>query len=114
VLRGWRLFYDSRLEFEHYMPPHRLEPGYRDHLVQSLNSDGIILEKYYTAVKMKFKCEGRPMNTLRLLLVTPIKYLFARTVRKKEVEKNKMHFLYPFYRSSDPVMFSIKQFMKRN
>ena len=114
VLKGWRLYYDSRLSFEHYMPVHRLETAYRDRLVKTLDEDGIVLEKYYLAVKMQFKTAGRPWNKMRLLLVTPFKWLFAAGAKKKTLEKYKLRFLFPFNPQSDPVMDSIKQFIYEN
>jgi glycosyltransferase involved in cell wall biosynthesis len=111
ILKGWRLHYDSRLVFEHYMPSHRLEPGYRDHLVQALDEDAFVLDKYYLAVKMRFKCAGRPLNTFRLKIITPFRFLFARTAKKRNIEKNKLRFLFPININTDRVIFLIKKFM---
>jgi glycosyltransferase involved in cell wall biosynthesis len=111
VLKGWRLHYDSRLVFQHFMPPNRLEPAYRDRLVHALDGDGIVLEKYYLAIKMQFKCTGRPWNTFRLRAITPFRWLLAISKKKRAVEKNKLRFLFPFSKRSDPVMFLIKKFI---
>lgn len=113
VLSGYRLWYDEKLVFEHFMPTRRLEPGYRDQLVDTLEEDRVILDKYYLAVKMKFKTEGKPLNMLRLKMVTPIRYLLAGNKTKKRTEEWKLKLLYPFAEVEDPVMFSIKRFMAR-
>ena len=96
------------------MPALRLETAYRDRLVKTLDEDGIVLEKYYLAVKMQFKTAGRPWNKMRLLLVTPFKWLLATRREKKTLEKYKLRFLFPFNRQADPVMDSIKQFIHEN
>jgi|KBSMisStaDraftv2_1062788.scaffolds.fasta_scaffold00260_10 glycosyltransferase involved in cell wall biosynthesis len=114
VLSNYRLWYDENLVFKHFMPAQRLELSYRDQLVETLETDRIILDKYYLAVKMKFKCEGRPLNRLRLMLMTPLRFLLAGRKSKAVTEKWKLRFLYPFEERKDPVMFAIKLFMRRN
>jgi hypothetical protein len=63
---------------------------------------------------MQFKTAGRPWNKMRLLLVTPFKWLFAAGAKKKTLEKYKLRFLFPFNPQSDPVMDSIKHFISEN
>jgi hypothetical protein len=110
VLSNYRLWYDENLVFKHFMPAPRLERSYKDQLVETLEADRIILDKYYLFVKMKFKCEGRPLNRFRLMLITPLRYLLAGKKSKATTEKWKLRFLYPFKESKDPVMFAIKLF----
>ncbi len=110
VLKGWQLYYDSALVFQHYIPSNRLTVPYRDNLVNIQN--GIrVLDTYHLFAKMQRKVQGRPWNHFRLLLVTPFKWLLTTSTQKKALEKNKMRILYPGLGNKDPEFLMIGKFI---
>jgi GT2 family glycosyltransferase len=46
ALRGWRLWYDTRLQLKHFMPRERLEPGYLKRLCRANGGVSMIMELY--------------------------------------------------------------------
>ncbi len=56
ILLGFKLYYDSRLIFSHYMPESRLTENYRDQLFKGFSASNAILNEYYSATKLlKYK-----------------------------------------------------------
>jgi len=76
VLRGYELFYDPELTFQHYMPQKRLELEYRNALFAGLAESDKILDKYYLISRLKLKINKNPFNKLRLLMISPFRALF--------------------------------------
>ena len=50
-LRGWRLYYESALEFRHFMPTGRLEWRYFRRLYRSFGVASIVLDTYLLALR---------------------------------------------------------------
>lgn len=111
LLKGYRLHYDERLQFRHFIPENRLTTAYRDGLITGLEASNTVLDKYYLATRLQAKCAGKPLARYRLLLKAAFKYLFAGSAKKAEQEKDTVDLLLPFDLKRNPVISSIKRFL---
>lgn len=111
VARGYRLFYDEDLHFEHYIPAHRLTEEYRDGVIKGIQSSMDVIDKYAEAIRMYQKTNHRPLNRWRLSLVTPFRIWLSKSEAKKKRQRNKWQFLLPLEETTDTDMQQIKKFM---
>jgi glycosyltransferase involved in cell wall biosynthesis len=114
VLAGYKLFYDSRLIFHHYMPESRLTVHYRDRLFRGFIESDRILSKYYIANELKNEAKKNPVNFLRLLVITPLRAILAANKKKRDQAKNILVFISPVSIYSNSIISRIKRFYKKN
>lgn len=112
ILKGYRLYYDSRLSLKHFIPSERLNSEYKDNLYKNFDNAHGTLEKYYLAIKFGPNSRLSIFNKLRLTVITPIRYLFASSQKKKAKQKIIMSYLLPFIVSPDAETLKIKNFLK--
>ncbi|MBC8985439.1 glycosyltransferase family 2 protein [Pedobacter sp. N36a] len=110
ILAGYKLYYDANLIFQHYMPENRLQSEYRVNLFQGFTESNKILHKYYLANALKLKSENNLLTKIRLLLVTPFRFLSARAPERKQKAKDTLIFLSPIEIGKNTVMLKIKKF----
>ncbi|WP_222537219.1 glycosyltransferase family 2 protein [Pedobacter polysacchareus] len=110
ILADYKLYYDENLIFKHYMPENRLQSEYRVNLFKGFTESNKILHKYYLANALKLKSEKNLLTKMRLLLVTPFRFLTASTIERKEKAKDTLIFLSPFEIGKNTVMLKIKKF----
>lgn len=113
ILAGYKLYYDSRLIFKHYMPASRLTLQYREKLFEGFTESEKVFEMYYLALKLKDEIKRDPLNFLRLLVMSPLRLMFANSKKKREQAKNIFILLYPATIYPESPMFKIKQFNQR-
>lgn len=106
LLKGYRLYYDDRLTFQHFMPENRLSLPYWNALIEGLEASNTTLDKYFMATRLQAKCAGRPFTRYRLLIKAAFKYLFTGSKENKDT----LALLLPFDLKHDPVIQAIKHF----
>lgn len=111
ILKGYSLYYDDKLFFKHYIPAYRLTTTYRDGVLEGINQSMKVIDKYFLAEHMRSKLRRNEFNRLRLLALTPFRIHLSGTKQKKEREKNKLQFLLPFSKVTDPDIKLIRQFL---
>lgn len=104
LLKGYKLWYDERLLFRHYIPPQRLQPAYREGLLKGLHASDVILDKYRFANQLKERTHGSAVKKFGMFLTALIKYPFAFSERKKERATDKLNFLSPVAIKKDNIM----------
>lgn len=110
ILRGYKLYYEPKLIFQHYMPQNRLEEAYRKALFAGFDESQQILDKYNLITKLTGKLQKNPLNWLRLLIIAPFRILFSNS---KEKEMNILRYLLNIRSEHDEVLNTIIKF-KRN
>lgn len=96
ILKGYRLYYDSSLVYQHFIPDFKLTINYREELLTRFRNSGVVLRKYHAAMRALLKTKGRPDVWLFLLLITPFNYLFSFSKRRSEKAKDTLYHLLPF------------------
>lgn len=112
ILKGYSLYYNPDLIFNHYLPQRRLEIPYREALFSGLAESDEILSKYYLITRLKIKLNRSFLNKLRLLIISPFRILFASTKKKRGHEINIMRYLLNIKANNDPVFNAIREFEK--
>jgi glycosyltransferase involved in cell wall biosynthesis len=113
ILKGYRLYYDSRLIYHHFIPDFKLTAQFRDEkLIKGFKESGIILRKYYAAMRARLKTKGRPDIWISLLLITPFNYIFSFSKKRAEKARNTLFHLLPFGIKADSISVRIKAFIK--
>lgn len=113
LLKGYKLYYDEALVYQHFIPDFKLTISFRDQKLMTGFEDAfIILRKYYAAMRAHLKTKGRPDIWLLLLLIAPINYLFAFSQKRKEKARDTLFFLLPLKKGPDSITTRIKAFIK--
>src|SRR5690606_21143680 len=96
ILRGYDLYYDSALTFQHFIPADKLTEAYMHTLYKKNHEGFVVTGNYYLAVKL-FDKRGqmKPLNKWRLKVLTPLRLWLARTHKKRIREQTIMAYLYP-------------------
>ncbi|MEQ7798437.1 glycosyltransferase [Pedobacter sp. ASV1-7] len=110
VLKGYQLYYDSRLSLHHYIPDGRLTLTYKNSLFDNFKKANLIIDNYFIAIKYKLNISL--LNRIRLTLITPIRYFLASNKQKKYRQRIIMCYLFPFIKP-DPTTAKIKAFMNK-
>lgn len=110
VLKGYQLYYDSRLSLQHYIPDGRLTLTYKNSLFDNFKKANLIIDNYFIAIKYKLNISL--LNRIRLTLITPIRYFLASNKQKKYRQRIIMCYLFPFIKP-DPTTAKIKAFMNK-
>jgi glycosyltransferase involved in cell wall biosynthesis len=110
VLKGYRLYYDSRLSLRHYIPDGRLTLTYKNSLFDNFKKANLIIDNYFIAIKYKLNISL--LNRIRLTLITPIRYLLSSTKQKKSRQRVILCYLFPFIKP-DHTTAQIKAFMTK-
>jgi glycosyltransferase involved in cell wall biosynthesis len=114
ILAGYKLYYDSRLIFQHFMPASRLTLQYREKLFEGFAESEKVFEMYSLANKLKDEAKRNPINFLRLLVMAPLRVMFANSKKKREHAKNVLILLSPATIYPEAPMSKIKQFYQRH
>ncbi|SHF61122.1 glycosyltransferase [Pedobacter caeni] len=113
VLKGYDLYYDAALVYQHFIPDFKLTTSFRDEkLMKGFEDAYVILRKYYAAMRATLKTEGRPDIWLALLLIAPINYLFSFSKKRAEKARDTLFYLLPFRKGPDSITTRIKAFIK--
>jgi glycosyltransferase involved in cell wall biosynthesis len=110
VLKGYQLYYDSRLSLQHYIPDGRLTLTYKNSLFDNFKKANLIIDNYFIAIKYKHNISL--LNRIRLTIITPIRYFLASNKQKKYRQRIIMCYLFPFIKP-DPTTAKIKAFMNK-
>ncbi|HKG05817.1 MAG TPA: glycosyltransferase [Pedobacter sp.] len=111
ILMGYRLHYDTRLSLKHFIPAERLTSEYREGLFRNFSNAGLILEKYYLAIKFGLEDNVSLYNLIRLTLITPFRALFASSIKNKVKQTTILSYLLPSLFKPDHLTTQIKKFM---
>ncbi|MFC3198576.1 glycosyltransferase family 2 protein [Parapedobacter deserti] len=113
ILRGYDLYYDSALKFKHFIPEDKLTEDYMHALYKKNHEGFVVTGNYYLAVKLFDKC-GRlkPLNKLRLKLLTPLRLWLARTHKKRIREQTIMSYLFLSARYKNHITPHVLDFLK--
>ncbi|RZK05977.1 MAG: glycosyltransferase [Flavobacterium sp.] len=109
ILKGYRLYFDSKLTFIHYMPNERLTDQYRIRLFKGLSESNDTLEKYHLAIRTMIKYNKNAFSRFRLLLATRLRILFSHSLNQKEMDT--LTLISDNTRDSDSVASKIKAFI---
>lgn len=112
ILRGHKLYYDSRLSLQHFIPDARLTLAYKTSLFANFKNTNLIMDNYLLAIKFGIKGNISRFNRIRLTCITPIRYFFASSPQKKTRQRIILCYLFPFLKP-DPITAQIKAFMNR-
>lgn len=113
VLKGYDLYYDASLIYQHFIPDFKLTTSFRDEkLMKGFENAYIILRKYHAAMRATIKTKGRPDIWLSLLLIAPINYLFSFSKKRAEKARDTLFYLLPFQKGPDSITTRIKAFIK--
>jgi glycosyltransferase involved in cell wall biosynthesis len=114
ILKGYKLYYNESMVYQHFIPDHKLTTGFRDNrLLAGFDEANQILSNYYAAMRVKIKTKNRPDVWLGLLFVSPVNYLFATTQSKKAKARNTLYFLLPFGKAPNPMAAKVKGFLNK-
>ncbi len=113
TLKGYKLYYDDRLVYQHFIGAHKLNIEFRDQLVKGFRDSDAILLKYYVAIKVHMNT-GRSFNRTKLLLAIPFRLLFAFSKRRTEKARNILFHLLPFDIPTDDISKRIKAFIQND
>jgi glycosyltransferase involved in cell wall biosynthesis len=112
ILKGYKLYYDAELFLQHYIPEVRLTLTYKESLFENFKKSNLILDNYLLAIKYGLKGNLSLFNRIRLIGITPIRYLFSSSHQKKSRQRIILCYLFPFIKP-DPVTAQIKAFMNK-
>ena len=112
ILKGYKLYYDDSLVYQHFIPDHKLTIDFRDNrLMVGFDEANKVLANYYTAMRARIKTKNRPDVWLGLLFISPVNYLFATSETKKVRALNTLYFLLPFGKAPNPLAARVKEFI---
>jgi len=112
ILKGYKLYYNDSLVYQHFIPDHKLTVEYRDHrLMAGFDEANKILGNYYAAMRAQIKTKNRPDVWLGLFFISPINYLLASSKTKKLRALNTIYFLLPFGKAPNPIAARVKEFI---
>lgn len=112
TIKGYRLYYDSEMIYQHYIPEFKLNKKFLEKkLLRGFDNSRHTLGKYYPAVRVYIKAKNRPDIWLYLFLSSCFRYIFF-TGRRKIKAKDTLFYLLPFWVKSDSISIKIKSFIK--
>ncbi|MHA4893637.1 glycosyltransferase [Pedobacter sp. PWIIR3] len=112
ILKGYKLYYDSRLKFTHYMPANRLTVEYRTKLFEGLQESNQVLDKYALAIKTRLKYNKNIFSKFRLILATKLRILIAGSSKEKQKQRDVLVFAFSPTKNPDPISLKIQEFIK--
>ena len=85
LLSDYKLWYDSRLQFKHYIPEYRLNESYASHLFIGLSESAKILIGYdYHIFVFLYKYQKTSYNSFRKIYLILKRIYFYKKINKKE------------------------------
>lgn len=112
LLRGYKLFYNSELKLDHYVPESRLSIEYSQKLNSRINDSFRVIDAYYMAVKFFDKKYRSQFEKIRLQILTPIRYYLSFNNIKRNRQKTLMGFIFPNSRFNTSLTNQVKAFVK--
>ncbi|MFT3705743.1 MAG: glycosyltransferase [Agriterribacter sp.] len=114
ILAGYKLYYDERLKFRHFIPDKRLTEDYRNSLLKGLEASDLILDKYRLVIQLQKKYRTKPLKKITAITTTAIKNVFQFSPDKKKRNKTRLQYLLSFDTKYDSVISAIKRFISSN
>lgn len=114
VLSGYKLYYESKLQFSHFIPDKRLSEDYKDALLKGIEASDIILDKYRFAIQLQEKYRAKPLKKITTIITSAVKNIFQSSPGKKIRNQRRLQYLLWFDTKYDPVISAIKKFMTLN
>ncbi|RPE05975.1 glycosyltransferase family 2 protein [Chitinophaga lutea] len=114
LLWGYKLYYDERMQLQHFIPAQRLTLPYREKLMAGIDEAGRVLDEYDLAIRLHRK--NKTKNRWRLLLLAPFRILLCRmglTDRVLGDERLTLYYLWPQHTESGTTRARIKKFIYR-
>lgn len=113
ILKGYKLYYNSSMRYQHFIPDHKLTLDYRDNrLMAGFKEANKVLAMYYAAMRALIKTKNRPDIWLALLFISPINYLFASSASQSKRARYTLYFLLPFGKAPNSIAAKIKRFIR--
>jgi len=112
VLRGFNLYFDDKLAIRHFVPDERLTEAYNKKLNERIHLASPTIEYYNFSTKIYGTLGANFFNRIRLRIITPIRYLFAKAAFKKKKHKTIFYLLYPSFFQKNPILEKIKSFVE--
>lgn len=113
ILANYKLWYDEKLVFQHYLPLRRLTKAYLSELQDGFKSSFLNISKYDKLIKIFRK--GNSKSEIRIkLFVMNLKQLYAYLILKGKKKQTPSYSSYPkgmFF--SDPITIEILKNRKR-
>lgn len=112
LLWDYKLYYDDRMKLTHFIPKERLTIDYRERLMDGIMQAGEVLYEYDIALQVRKKTKDK--NRWRLLMMAPIRILFARlgwVKRDVTEEQLKYFYLAPYAVQGNRAKTFIKKFL---
>jgi glycosyltransferase involved in cell wall biosynthesis len=114
ILRGYKLYYDSRLFFHHYMPDSRLTEEYRERLFAGFAASNLVLSKYYIASRYVRNYKLNSKKRLSFFsAVTLFKLLFASNKQRRDDARTALVFTDMLPANPNSVISKISSFYKK-
>jgi glycosyltransferase involved in cell wall biosynthesis len=111
VLKGYQLYYDSRLTLKHFIPKARLTLAYKDGLYKNFANAHNLLERYYLSIKFGRNNKLNIADKIRLTVVTPFRFVFASSKEKRTKQRVILSYLLPAMFKADPITAKIRTFI---
>lgn len=113
ILKGYRLYYDASLKYQHFISDHKLSIEFRDqNLMRGFDDANEILSKYHAAMRAIIKTKNRPDIWLYLLLTSAVNSILSTSKAKAEKARTTLFFLLEGASRKDPISQKIKTFIK--
>jgi len=112
-LKGYRLYYDADLKYQHFIPARKLTKEFRDQkLLKGFDNANDILRNYHAAMRATVKTKGRPDLWLYLVITSFFQLKFYRSATKAEKAKTTLFFLLDRGIEANEIACKIKAFIK--
>jgi len=98
IMLGYKLFYDERLIFKHFMPKERLTESYRDRLFEGFKNSQLVLNEYKNQLNYYFLLRSQK---LKVFMKTIIRFIICKIYpNKKWSEQDQVNMIYRIARIS--------------
>ena len=113
LLKGYKLYYDNELIYQHFIPDSKLTLEYRDgKRIREFNESKLLLRKYYAALQGYYKTKGRPDLWLYTFVSSTLRCLFFFPKKTRIKAKDTIFHMLPFWKKSNHVSTQIKLFIE--
>lgn len=113
-LKGYRLYYDANLKYQHFIPAHKLTKEFRDQkLLKGFDNANDILRNYHAAMRATVKTKGRPDLWLYLVIISFLQLRFHSSATKAEKARTTLFFLLGRGIKANGIAGKIKEFLNK-
>lgn len=110
ILRGFRLHYSSTLKLYHFIPNERLTKEYWTKLNDNIDQSFEIIDVYYMAVKIYSDKYQKPLQRLRIKLLTRLRYRTQKGMKKAR-QQIVLGLLFPKSVYNNPLIDKVRTFI---